>query len=187
MQEGTYLTIPTAIDRCDVLSSSYAYSIADSSSSQYDVAYIVIIAATSDLAGMMLNGMQISAASFTAVGDSLHSAAKLPIQSGKGVVENDNGKRFTGYWFAFDTVSSEGAATSLSVNNDGTVQAPCALSGSTAEITTIHTTDVESTTDPTTSSDNAMASRTGKSGFIIDLSQLVHVVSCAFMALLITG
>jgi hypothetical protein len=138
------MTIPVAIDRPDVMSSFYAYKIPlSSANSNFNSIYVVVIAATADLNGLCLNGTLLPASSFTAVGTSSFSAARLLISSGYGAISHINGKPFTAYWFGYS--SMEGASSILpAVNVSVAASNPSLTCSGAAVLTTGKTTVVAS-------------------------------------------
>ena len=72
------MVIPTPIDRGDVMASSYAFTpIKASSNGDYDVHNISVAIATSDITGLLLDGVQM--VGFVKVGSSGFSAASVAV------------------------------------------------------------------------------------------------------------
>ena len=100
---NVFLITPTAIDRPDVMATSYAYNTPLSSSGNYASLFVSIVAATGDRCGLMMNGTLLSPSSFTPVGASLFSAARFPIKQGYGLLSHTNGRPFGAYLFGYKT------------------------------------------------------------------------------------
>jgi hypothetical protein len=116
MQLSTFMTIPVAVDRPDVMSSFYAYTIPlSSANTDYTSIYIAIIAATADLDGLRMNGSPVAASNFNVVGNSSYSAARITVSPGSGTIFHTCGRPFYAYWFGFAT--NEGASSNLPAMN----------------------------------------------------------------------
>ena len=111
------MTIPVAIDRRDVMSAYYAYSIPASSGGAFSTIYIVVIAATSDISGLVMNAALIPSSAFTAVGASSFSMARIKISAGSGYIYHNQGMTFSAYWFGYFSIillgNVEGASSIL--------------------------------------------------------------------------
>jgi hypothetical protein len=137
------MTIPVAVDRPDVMSSVYAYSIPVSSwDASYDKIFIVIVAATADVSGLCMNGTLLMPASFITVGNSLYSAARVRIRPGYGFIKHMSDRPFTAYWFCYATWEGAGSilpAINVSLASTcpaAAVQATTTQAGETAVLTT---------------------------------------------------
>jgi hypothetical protein len=100
-QINTFMTIPAAVDRLDVMSSNYAFYSPKSSGGSYSKFYINVVAATADLSGLTMNGAFLQAASFTAVGTSSFSAARFSVSQGGGQMNHTNGRPFTAFMYGY--------------------------------------------------------------------------------------
>lgn len=104
------MTIPVAVDRPDVMSSSYAYTIPQSSANtDYSPIYIVIIAATADLDGLCMNGTLVAMSNFIPVSTSSYSAARIIVSPGSGTIFHTSGRPFYAYWFGFAAMEGAGS------------------------------------------------------------------------------
>jgi len=90
------MLIPTAVDRPDVMTSSYAFNTFKTSGNEnFNDDYVSVAIATSDIPGLKLDGVQVTASSFTVVGSSGFSAATIAISDGVHTITHDCSKSFT--------------------------------------------------------------------------------------------
>lgn len=152
------MTIPIAVDRPDVMSSSYAFNSPKSSGGTYDNFYINIVAATADLCGLTMNGVFLQPSAFTAVGTSSFSAARFSATQGYGRLNHTNGRPFTAFMYGYDSAillgTVEGGGTILpSWNapvNPSSFYVPSFCIPTTQKQTVKTTTAVEATSQGTT-------------------------------------
>ena len=109
----TYMLIPTAVDRLDVITSSYAFNtFKKADGADFDDTYVSVAIATDDVTGLQLDGNLVTD-SFTDVGLSGYSVITISLSHGFHTLTHVCSRPFTGFVHSYMNNKQQTAGTGL--------------------------------------------------------------------------